>query len=665
MKITVPKWMPESYRAALFPKEEKRRSVTYRFSKAERSVIRRPSPLKPSDWCERFRVITESAIKGPWRKDVAPWTVSILDAMEHPAVETGILCKCVQSGGSETGHNLVGYWTDRKPGPVKYFFPDQKKGKEQLKKRVLTMFKASARLRRHLTGYENDEAGEELNLRHMTISIAWAGSPSSLASDPVRYLIFDETDKYPAFASKREADPISLGEARATTYRRRRRAKIFKLSTPTIESGYIWTALTKEAQVVFDYWVKCPECEQFHVMEFANLKWEGGREADAELVESEKLAWYECPKCEARWDDDLRDIASRAGEWRSRTKVPLEIFKYLDTFKPKKIGWHLPAWPSSFVSLSECAAAFLRGLTNKGRFRFFMNNYEALPWKTIVSETKADDILKAKCKLPPQVVPAEAVALTCWVDRQKVGFPFVVRAWARDYSSWLIHYGVLFTWEDLEDLLFSTWYPVEGTDIKTRIWRAAVDLGGGSYGEGDMTMTEETVMWLQRHMRGARGCRVWGTKGSSNPLPTMLKLGQPQNRTPSGKPLKYGFRNILLDTAKFKDLFHERLEMAEENLPGAAYLHSETGIDYANQIVAEVKKIDEKGQEVWEAVKKDNHYLDCEVGAAALAHWEWPGGGVHLLPVPDRTPQKVERPVEVKKSVNPFTEGETLFGGDV
>ena len=50
-----------------------------------------------------------------------------------------------------------------------------------------------------------------------------------MANKPCRYVVQDETDKYPAAASKSEADPSSLVEKRLTTYRSTGKSKNFKL----------------------------------------------------------------------------------------------------------------------------------------------------------------------------------------------------------------------------------------------------------------------------------------------------------------------------------------------------------------------------------------------------------------------------------------------------
>ena len=76
-------------------------------------------------------------------------------------------------------------------------------------------------------------------------------------------------------------------------------------------------------------------------------------------MESGWLAWYECAACPARWDDEDRNRAVRGGEWREAGSG-LELFEHLRRQRPGKIGFHIPAWLSYFVSLSECAATFLR-----------------------------------------------------------------------------------------------------------------------------------------------------------------------------------------------------------------------------------------------------------------------------------------------------------------
>ena len=89
----------------------------------------------------------------------------------------------------------------------------------------------------------------------------------------------------------------------------------------------------------------------------------------------------------------------------------------------------------------------------------------------------------------------------------------------------------------------------------------------------------------------------------------------------------------------------------------AAYLHSETDRHYARQILAEEKRLNEKGVEEWVQTRRDNHLLDCECLAMIVADPKWPTGGIHLLR--ERTPahrERIAKPDEAdrRKSIQNF-----------
>lgn len=609
-------------------------AVNVIFSRAERKILRKRKQIKPSIWSEKHRVLVKSVLPGLWKNSVTPYLVGIMDAAALAFVREIITCKAPQTGVSEVINNFIGSRIDLAPGDVLCTYPDESTAKTNFKDRVGPMITNSVRLRSYLTGREKDLSAERINLQHMTLYPAWAGSVSSMANKPVRYANSDEIDK-PGFGdSRKEADPLDLIDKRLITYRDI--SKHFKTSTPSVVQGNIWRELNNNTDVIFDYNAMCPHCGKLQLMKMDHIKWPGGSKADPREIKNKKLAWYECEECKGHWDDNLRNKAVRHGDWIARgTHVSIET--YLEKFRPANIGFHLPAWISYFVSLSECAFAFLKGQESKEKLKDFRNSFAALPWEEyeVLAKQEDEDVLKCKCDLPPQVVPESAVALTAGIDLHKAGFPYVVRAWAKDWTSWNIDYGQLGYWHDLEQLLFETIYPVQNSDRKMKIWRAGLDTGGGKY-KKDISSTEEAYLWLQDNSGFSKSCRVWGVKGSSNPLPAKLKMGNVLNKTPSGKPLKMGMRLVFLDTDKFKDMFYERMFNAITEAAGGAWLHNQTKLDYARQITAEQKHLNSKGIETWEPIRKDNHYLDCECLASAVADWEWPGGGVNVLPDPNQ-----------------------------
>ena len=224
------------------------------------------------------------------------------------------------------------------------------------------------------------------------------------------------------------------------------------------------------------------------------------------------------------------------------------------------------------MSLSNIVADYLQGKIDPEKNKIYITQHKARPYKQTVTSSTNQKILQARCDLPPQTIPEKAIALTAGIDVQKLGFWFAARAWARDFTSWLIHYGFLAAWADVENLLFNTRYPMANDPKITKsIWRAAIDTGGGKKYE-DMSMTEETYWWIRKHGIG-RGCGVYATKGSSRPLAGKCHAGKPLDKTPSGKSLPGGLQIISIDTDKAKDMVYYRLFQASKQGAYSAYLH--------------------------------------------------------------------------------------------
>lgn len=85
---------------------------------------------------------------------------------------------------------------------------------------------------------------------------------------PVRYLFLDEVDAYD-FDVDGEGDPVSLASQRTITFGNR---KIFLVSTPTIQ-GFSRIELEYEASDRRRWWVPCPECNEYQVLDEKRLQW--------------------------------------------------------------------------------------------------------------------------------------------------------------------------------------------------------------------------------------------------------------------------------------------------------------------------------------------------------------------------------------------------------
>jgi len=385
-----------------------------------------------------------------------------------------------------------------------------------------------------------------------------------------------------------------------------------------------------EADVLYHYAPKCPVCDAFDVMEFEQIILQENIKDPREIIRR-RLAYYQCKACGMLWDDYMRNQAVIDGMLN-----PASLFGWIPdrvVENPVAVAFHLPSWNSPFVSLSRVKAAEIRGRDNRAKLMIFITQHKAEPWvEAVEPPKKEDELLKAKCDLAPMTVPAEALALTFCADVQKSGFWFTTWAWARDIrglTGWLIHYGALATWAEIEKILYETEYPIVDGSGTMRIWRAAFDTGGGKK-DTEMSMTEETYWWIIANFN--RGVQLWGTKGASRAQASMFKKGEALLKTPSGKKLPDWFHLVLIDTDKLKTFFHYGLDQAIARDSNALYLHRDTDVLYAKHILAEEKRADKKSKAVhWERIRQANHLLDASCGAIALAQPQWLGGGVNIL----------------------------------
>ncbi|MDR2946708.1 MAG: phage terminase large subunit family protein, partial [Candidatus Adiutrix sp.] len=417
-----------------------------------------------------------------------------------------------------------------------------------------------------------------------------------------------------------EASSEDLAEQRTKTWRGRRLT--IKISTPTTETGPIWRAFSEEAHARFDWWVVCPECGRPQLMKFDNIRWPED-ERDPEIVLRDDLARYQCEHCPARWDDAARDQAVRRGQWIER-ESKLEMLTHLKTHKLSKIGFHIPAWISHFVSLSEVAHAFLRW-NKTGRLndlKNFMNQVKAEPWKEQFSQ-REDDAVLALCDTRPRgVVPTPEehddpqrqrppiAALLASVDTQGRYFCYAIRAFAYGSSeeSWLVQAGTVPDFDDLVRLFWKSTYK-DGLGREHRVRSVIIDAMG--------TRTKKVYEFCVQH-RG-RIVPYQGVDRLRVPIQHSSLEYYPDDRGNKVR-IPAGLTLHRVDTKFFKDDLAARLSIAPDD-PGAFHLHSNEKKEldgYAREMCAEVWSDEKDG---WiNPHGRPNHFWDCEVMIQALAY---------------------------------------------
>jgi phage terminase large subunit GpA-like protein len=587
-------------------------TVNFRWPAGARHVWRRPEIVPVADWAERNRFINMSSRPGPWSNDTAPYLCGPMNVYFLPFVREMVVVAPPQTGKTEILLNCLGAMIDQMPGPAMMVYDQQELAKRMSTTRVRNMIETSPRLRKFLTGKADDLSNFSITLKHMAITFAWATSVSQLANIHIQHLLMDEVDNYES-TGKREAGPVSRARLRTRSYRHT--SKIMLASSPTTDEGEITTAFNR-VQARFEYAVCCPDCGMFepegtHVMRFSGengtgVVWpEDAR--DPETIHAQSLARYVCPACGAEWDDYRRNQAVSKGHWRER-ESRIELMDYCRRYRPRSVGFQYSALISSFVSLSDTAAAFV--LAQKelkvGRidaYKQWINNYMAETWHEDFSPRKSAAILALRDERPAGVLPpgSQVAALLATIDTQDDGFPYEIRAWGygQETESWQVRTGYAQSFAELDKILWIPYADADGVQLFVQL--AAIDSQGHR--------TREVLEWCVAN------------RGRTLPLVGEQSMKQQYKQFPQefwpGTTTKVpgGLQRLHINTKYYKDGLHRKLQIPAAD-PGAYHMNAECSEAWAEQMCVEY--VDERN--IWVCPKGvANHAWDVSVYGFCLA----------------------------------------------
>ena len=544
-----------------------------------------PENITVSEWAEKYRVLDRgSATPGPWRNEITPYLIEIMDELNNYESEEIVFCKPTQVGGTEALLNMLGWAATFDPSPVMVVYPSETLAKRVSEKRIQPMIKNSKPLNKKFRA--NDSSQLELEFDDGSILLTGSGSPASLASNPIKRLFLDEVDKFPG-ASTKEADALSLARERTKTFYNK---KIYLTSTPTVTEGNIWRALN-DCDVIKHYYVPCPHCGKEIELLFKNIEFPD--DEDMGYADRAELAVYRCQECGHIIEDRYKPQMLSAGRWK-------EFERHSN--RNRAVGYWLNTLYSPFVQWRDIAREFLKSKDDPEQLQNFVNSWLAEPWEETRVKTTADLVLERQTDIPELWLPEWTKLLTAGVDVQETSLYYTIRAWGDLLTSQNIAHGQVTSLEQIEEIMNKYYsYP----DGEERL----VDLCLIDSGDNTDAIYEYCI---------GRDDWLYPAKGASKPMLTNYKISK--INAPNSKAK--GMRLVLVDGGKYKDAIAARLK--KENGTGSFMTYSGCDREYAEQLTAEHKVVIRRGgrrQEVW--VKKhsggDNHYLDCEVYAFAAA----------------------------------------------
>ena len=575
-------------------------------------VLRPVERVPVSKWAEANRVLPDSnSIPGPWRNSVTPYLVEIMDAFSDEMVEEIIFVKPTQVGGTSAMENMLASAIAQDPAPAMCVYPSDDLAERTVESKLDPMIKSCKIL---AAKYRiNDSKKLALKFADMVVYLTGANSPADLASTNIRYLFMDEVDKFPG-ASKKEADPVSLAKERTKTFFNR---KIFMASTPTLKTGHIWKA-KEAADVEKHYFVPCPHCGAFIELKFAQIKWPS-KEDVPENADRAEMATYVCQECGCVITDQDKGKMLAAGRWKPVRQK---------TQHPKSVAFWMNTLYSPFTRFSDIAREFMRSKDDPELLHNFANSWLAEPWEDTKLKTNAEMVMERQTETPEWTLPPWTKLVTGGIDVQENCLYWTIRAWGDYMTSQNISHGQALSMGEVERIMNTELTMPNGEKVMVNL--ALMDSGD---------QTEDVYEFCALNSDWALPCKGTTTMLPHYRLSTVNKAGSRAN----------GMTLVLVDGGKYKDQIAAR--MRKENGTGAWMVYQGCDLDYAEQVTAE-HKITERsgGKEVQRWVLKtshaDNHYLDCEVYAAAAADVL----GVRNLYLQNRVEENAQ---EVKKRAEP------------
>lgn len=553
-----------------------------------------------------------------WRNSNSPHAVGLMDLpFKQRQIRKIWLKKAGQMAGSEAFRNIIGCVAEQEPDPVLMVLPDENAAKKIMRRRILPLFEDTPCLAELKTDASRDKALTGIYLKNgFELGVGWSGSPTTQASDPVRFVGNDEVDKFAAWTGK-EADPISLGDVRTATYEN---SLVYNISTPTTRLGLInqgW----ENAPIKLWFFVPCPHCERFQRLNFDRLEWDHHDEKDprkrAALIELSRAAWYRCRYCQQKILDPQKPRMCNAGYWGTDDggyKLFVDGREEGQLPPGSEVGMHI----STLYSLAAkhkfylIAAEWCKCQGDPMKTQNFRNSWLGEVFEELITKIQPGVIRERALNAgPPLIVPAWASALYATADTQKDHFYFVIRAWGYAYRSQLVHYGRAMTFDELYRVCLQSAFRTDDGQQATPQFLMLDSGGTTSATDPETSRTQEVYQFSMRDL-----ARIYPAKGRDKaPKPwSITKIGD------DGVTLR------VLDAGYYKDMLSRLLSTEDDDPTGKKPIwmpHNQVGDDYCSQMASEHKIIDRKrgNRLVWVPITSGaaNHYWDAEVLQCAAA----------------------------------------------
>lgn len=592
------------------------------------------------------------------------WKTSKMEVARGPmlaATEAGVRVLTAMTATQLLKSSLLlsvfGYFAHLDPCPMMLVQPKDDAADAFSKERVTPVIAATPALRRLVGTRKTRNSDETIGFKSFPggfLAIVGAGSPTNLASRPIRVVLFDEIDKY---ETTKEGDPIALGEERQAKFGTN--SLSVRVCSPSVEDESRIAAsfaLSDQRRAS----VACPCCGHRQFLDFfTHVQWDKVRNERGETIQHKtETARVYCEGCGAGWSEGERlqaletirwhqtrpfaccgqpyspldDYARAVAKRKSDPAAPDPVVSVWDWSEsdlhavyrakcPRCGGWSVPNHHAGFQASKlysgwerdrpdAIARKWIEAQGNEEALQTFWNTQLALPYRPKVGRDIKLSILMERREVWPGDVPDGVVVITVGVDVQGDRLELEIVGWGRREESWSLGYYVLegdpalpAVWEQLDEILLRPLYRADGRPFT--IAAACVDSGGGN------------TMDVYSFCKARRLRKVWAIKGASE------TSGQRAPVWPTSRGTRRDsktYKPVILGTNAAKDSISAKLQI---EVPGPGYMHfpAERDAAYFAQLTGERLATKTKGgrkYRIWEPKRGVAHEaLDCRVYAYA------------------------------------------------
>ncbi|MEX3961037.1 phage terminase large subunit family protein [Paraburkholderia sp. EG286B] len=565
---------------------------------ARRENLLPPPKLTLSQWAERYAVLSRETSAQTGRFRAFGYQRGMLDAVTDPSVEKISVMKSARVGYTKLMDHAVGYFIHQDPSPILVVQPRVEDAESYSKTEISPMLRDTPVLA-SIAGDQKAKSSDQTILAKTfrngsSLTLVGANSPAGFRRITSRVVMFDEVDAYPVDGAGNEGDQIALGTKRSETFWNR---KIVLGSTPTVK-GYSRIEKSWGESDQRRYYVPCPHCGEFQVLEWGGpdtphgMKWDKDEQGNG-IPES---TYYVCKHngCIV-YEVDKPDMIA-GGEWRAG--------------KPFNghAGFHIWAGYSLFPNAAwpNLVAEWLRVKDDPLARQTFINLVLGEPYEDRGERALNEAKLAARAEVWAAEVPDGVAVITAAGDVQDDRVEIETVGWGKNEERWSIDHTVFEgdpesdeLWNRVDEHLKRIWFRADGRRFE--VMAACIDSGGHH--------TQKVYEFCKARL----GRRIWAIKGES------ARGGARSPVWPTKKPTartKASFRPVIIGVNAAKDVIRARLHLDE---PGPGYMHypSDRDINYFAQLVSErsvAKLVNGQRFRVWElSPGRANEALDLAV----------------------------------------------------